>query len=44
MVTRGKTIFGKIIKNVSPYLTKSGARQVGKSYIVRHVASEAFEN
>lgn len=31
MVTRGKTIFGKIIKNVSPYLTKSGARQVGKS-------------
>lgn len=35
MAARGKTIFEKIIKNVSPYLTKSGIRRSGKSVLLQ---------
>ena len=44
MVTRGKTIFEKIIKNVSPYLTKSGARRVGKSTIAENFAKNEYKS
>ena len=43
MAARGKTIFEKI-KNVSPYLTKSGARQVGKTWLMKEFGRQAYSD